>query len=289
MKKYRKAAVILSVVLFAAVLAIFLKKAEESAVPPETVRTASESGTKNREEIFCTVLGDSIAKGYSGDKSVWIECYGRIAVKQTAIDNGCRYKLRNYARNGLDTEKMNEEILVRDDVLRSLEKSDIILISTGSNDLLNECKTVVQRILDMDTGFKSADQALAELEERVKENPVLIFSVIDALGKWDYHSFEKEWTEMMDTIAAVKRGDAGIVVNNIYNPAVGMNLPEPVSQAGGDIIQNMNDIIESHAEEYGYVVADLASSDVSAHVQSDGVHPDQEGQRIIAEIVRDCL
>ena len=111
MKKYRKAAVILSVVLFAAVLAIFLKKAEESAVPPETVRTASESGTKNREEIFCTVLGDSIAKGYSGDKSVWIECYGRIAVKQTAIDNGCRYKLRNYARNGLDTEKMNEEIL----------------------------------------------------------------------------------------------------------------------------------------------------------------------------------
>ena len=103
MKKYRKAAVILSVVLFAAVLAIFLKKAEESAVPTETVRTASESGTKNREEIFCTVLGDSIAKGYSGDKSVWIECYGRIAVKQTAIDNGCRYKLRNYARNGLDT------------------------------------------------------------------------------------------------------------------------------------------------------------------------------------------
>ena len=81
-------------------------------------------------------------------------------------------------------------------------------------------------------------------------------------GKWDYHSFEKEWTEMMDTIAAVKRGDAGIVVNNIYNPAVGMNLPEPVSQAVGDIIQNMNDIIDSHAEEYGYVVADLASSDV---------------------------
>ena len=79
------------------------------------------------------------------------------------------------------------------------------------------------------------------------------------------------------------------MVNNIYNPAVGMNLPEPVSQAVGDIIQNMNDIIDSHAEEYGYVVADLASSDVSAHVQSDGVHPDQEGQRIIAEIVRDCL
>lgn len=289
MKKYRKAAAVLSVVLLAAMLAVFLRNTKEAAEISETVRTAAQSGMEEREEIYCTVLGDSIAKGYSGDKSVWIECYGRIAVKQTAVDNGCRYKLKNYARNGLDTEKMNEEILSREDVLRSLEKSDIILISTGSNDLLNECKAVVQRILGMDTGFKTADQALTELEERVKENPVLIFSVIDALGKWDYHSFEKEWIEMMDTITAVKREDAGIVVNNIYNPAVGMNLPEPVSQAVGDIIQNMNDIIDSHAEEYGYAVADLAASDVAAHVQSDGVHPDQEGQKIIAEIVCSCL
>lgn len=289
MKKYRKAAVFLSVVLLAAVLTVLLKNTKEAAETSETVRTAADPEREEREEIYCTVLGDSIAKGYSGDKSVWIECYGRIAVKQTAVDNGCRYKLRNYARNGLDTEKMNEEILAREDVLRSLEKSDIILISTGSNDLLNECKAVVQRILGMDTGFKTADQALTELEERVKENPLLIFSVIDALGKWDYHSFEKEWTEMMDTITEVRRENAEIVVNNIYNPADGMNLPAPVSQAVGDIIQNMNDIIDRHAQEYDYAVADLAASDVSAHVQSDGVHPDQEGQKIIAEIVRGCL
>lgn len=289
MKKYRKAAVFLSVVLLAAVLTVLLKNTKEAAETSETVRTAADPEREEREEIYCTVLGDSIAKGYSGDKSVWIECYGRIAVKQTAVDNGCRYKLRNYARNGLDTEKMNEEILAREDVLRSLEKSDIILISTGSNDLLNECKAVVQRILGMDTGFKTADQALTELEERVKENPLLIFSVIDALGKWDYHSFEKEWTEMMDTITEVRRENAEIVVNNIYNPADGMNLPAPVSQAVGDIIQNMNDIIDRHAQEYDYAVADLAASDVSAHVQSDGVHLDQEGQKIIAEIVRGCL
>lgn len=289
MKKYRKAAVFLSVVLLSAVLTVLLKNTKEAAETSETVRTAADPEREEREEIYCTVLGDSIAKGYSGDKSVWIECYGRIAVKQTAVDNGCRYKLRNYARNGLDTEKMNEEILAREDVLRSLEKSDIILISTGSNDLLNECKAVVQRILGMDTGFKTADQALTELEERVKENPLLIFSVIDALGKWDYHSFEKEWTEMMDTITEVRRENAEIVVNNIYNPADGMNLPAPVSQAVGDIIQNMNDIIDRHAQEYDYAVADLAASDVSAHVQSDGVHPDQEGQKIIAEIVRGCL
>lgn len=289
MKKYRKATVFLSVVLLAAVLTVLLKNTKEAAETSETVRTAADPEREEREEIYCTVLGDSIAKGYSGDKSVWIECYGRIAVKQTAVDNGCRYKLRNYARNGLDTEKMNEEILAREDVLRSLEKSDIILISTGSNDLLNECKAVVQRILGMDTGFKTADQALTELEERVKENPLLIFSVIDALGKWDYHSFEKKWTEMMDTITEVRRENAEIVVNNIYNPADGMNLPAPVSQAVGDIIQNMNDIIDRHAQEYDYVVADLAASDVSAHVQSDGVHPDQEGQKIIAEIVRGCL
>lgn len=35
--------------------------------------------------------------------------------------------------------------------------------------------------------------------------------------------------------------------------------------------------------------ADLAASDISEHVQSDGVHPDQTGQEKIAEIVYGCL
>ena len=43
---------------------------------------------------------------------------------------------------------MNEKILPRDDVQESIASADVIFITLGSNDLLNECKRVVQEILN---------------------------------------------------------------------------------------------------------------------------------------------
>ena len=65
-------------------------------------------GTENTEEtvrphqLYCTVLGDSIAKGYTCDKS-WMENYGSLAAKEIAYSEGSRYIYHNYARTGLDT------------------------------------------------------------------------------------------------------------------------------------------------------------------------------------------
>ena len=46
---------------------------------------------------------------------------------------------------------MNEKILTKEEVRDSLAKSNIIFITVGSNDLLNECKRMVQEILNTDT------------------------------------------------------------------------------------------------------------------------------------------
>lgn len=236
-------------------------------------------------EIYCTILGDSIAKGYSSDKSAWIECYGRIAVKEIAKTENCRYGLMNFAKNGLASEGMNEKILTQKRVLCSLDKSDLILITLGSNDLLNECKSVVQNILKTDTKFKSADEALEVLEGAVKKNPLLILNIIDALSNWDYVQFESQWIRMMDTINSIKKDDAQIIVTELYNPVVNMKLPSTMNQVVEDIISNMNSIIRDHAQEYGYGVAELSDSTISVHVQDDGLHPDQQGQEIIADLV----
>ena len=48
----------------------------------------------------------------------------------------------------------------------------------------------------------------------------------------------------------------------------------------------MNRILEKRSSEYGYQIADLANSQVTEHVQKDGLHPNQAGQDLIAEIVR---
>ena len=85
---------------------------------------------------------------------------------------------------------MNEKYLSKQDVQTNLAKADVIFITIGSNDLLNECKRVVQEILRTDTKFKSADEALASLKESVKKNPLLVLSSINALNNWDYNSFE---------------------------------------------------------------------------------------------------
>ena len=190
-------------------------------------------GTENTEEtarphqLYCTVLGDSIAKGYTCDKS-WMENYGSLAAKEIAYSEGCRYIYHNYARTGLDTAGLNEKYLSKQDVQTNLSKADVIFITIGSNDLLNECKRVVQEILKTDTKFKSADEALASLKESVKKNP-----------------------------------------NKIVE----------------DIIENMNAIIEKRAGKYDYEVADVYQSSVISHLQKDGVHPDSQGQQIIADLV----
>ena len=258
---------------------------ETSGGDVQSDRTEQIEQSESGQALHVTVLGDSIAKGYSGSKEVEIECYGSLAAQRISEEAGEPYSYQNFAKNGLDSAGMNEKILSREDVQESIASADVIFITLGSNDLLNECKSVVQEILNTDKKFRSADDALEVLEDAVKENPFLILKIISALSNWDYHSFETQWISMMDTVCSLKKEDAAIIVTNIYNPVANLELPSTMNQVVKDIIGNMNSIIDDHAAGYGYCVADLFGSDISEHVQDDGLHPDQEGQQLISDIV----
>lgn len=236
--------------------------------------------------IDVTVLGDSIAKGYSADKEKTIKCYGEILAQELSDETGTEYSYRNYAKNGLDTEGLNGKVLAKQEVQESVKNSDIVLLTMGSNDLLNEFKDEAKEILKSERSFTSAADALEEVEEQVKQNPFLVFRIIDALGNWDYGTFEKEWVRAMDAVTTMKPEDAQIVVTNIYNPMKRLKLPGTMNQVVEEIIGNMNDIIEKHAGDYDYSVVDLFESEITEHVQKDGLHPDQEGQELIARLVR---
>lgn len=248
---------------------------------PQALPVRAEEGT-----LSLTVLGDSIAKGYSSDKTDRIESYGQLVAKQVGQEYSLSPSVVNYAQNGLDTSELNADILGRDDVLQNLGSADIILLTVGSNDLLDEFKKEAQEILSTDVKFSSADQALMKLHEEVKKNPLLVFKIIDALSKWDYAQFESQWDKAMKTIKEHKKDDAQIIVTNIYNPVYNLNLPGTMNKVVDNIIQNMNSIIQKKAHQYGYKVADLFDSGITAHVQSDGLHPSQEGQQLIAQEVR---
>lgn len=269
-KKYRVTAMLTAAVLAAAMSGMPLC-AQEADV----------------EEPLCiTVLGDSIAKGYSADKNEEITCYGEIVTEEMAAETGMEYEYHNYAKNGLDTTGLNGKILTQDVVLENLAEADAVFLTMGSNDLLNAFKTTAQEILNSDTSFRSADEALKEVEEGVKKNPLIIFKIIDALSNWDYDAFEGEWVKAMDTLHQTMNEDAQLIVTNIYNPLKNMALPGSMNKVVETIIQNMNEIIEQRSEEYGYQIADLFESKVTAHVQKDGLHPDQDGQKLIAGLVK---
>ena len=263
---------------------------DETVVEKETqaeetgmIESVTASSLTGRQDVHVTVLGDSIAKGYSDDENVVIEPYSSLAMKQMAAKEDFQYEITNYARNGLDSEGMNDKILSDEEVCDSVNRSDIIFVTVGSNDLLNECKSAVQEILDTDTKFKSAGEALKVLRESVAGNPLLVLKIIETLEQWDYQVFEANWIEMMNRISAMKKEDAWIMVTNIYNPVANLNVPSTMDRGVENVIRNMNQIIEKYAEEYDYQVADIFSSEVCAHVQPDGLHPDQTGQQIIAD------
>ncbi len=281
---------LLTGVLAASAVTTYVTVPDETAAGEEarteaagTIESVTASSMAGREDVYVTVLGDSIAKGYSGDESVVIEPYSSLAMEEMAAEEDFQYEIANYARNGLDSAGMNDKILTDEEVCDSVGRSDIIFITVGSNDLLNRCKSAVQEILDTDTKFRSAGEALKALRESAAGNPLLVLKIIDALEQWDYQSFEENWTEMMDRIDSLKKEEAWIIVTNIYNPVANLDIPSTMSRGVENVIRNMNQIIEAHAEEYGYQVADIFNSEVCDHVQSDGLHPDQTGQQIIAD------
>ena len=244
-----------------------------------------EDGQTADTPLYVAVLGDSIAKGYCADKSVEIVPYAELAAERIAGQEDRLYEVGNFAKNGLDSVRLNAEILEQEEVREGIGRADIIFITVGSNDLLNECKNTVREILDIDTKFKSAEQALKVLEDAMAENPLLIVNIIAALGGWDYQSFLEEWKQMMTTVNGLRKEEAIVIVTNIYNPVENMELPSTMNGTAEDIIENMNVIIEGYAGEYDYTVADVFSSGILEHVQADGLHPDQEGQELIADLV----
>lgn len=245
---------------------------------------------KNTERTLCyTALGDSIPNGYCAEKDLEVVSYPQLIADDMQEVGKRETKLYNYARNGLTTEKLNAAVLQEKEVIESLGKSDLITVTIGANDLMNEFKKVSQEILGSDARFRTADEALSALEEGVSANPFLLVKVIAAIGGWDYESFEEQWMLAMETIGRYKAEGTPVVVTTIYDPLMKMDLPGTLNAVVESIIKKMNEIMTENADIYGYQVANLWDTEIGQHTQSDGLHPDQTGQKLIKELVEEQI
>lgn len=241
---------------------------------------------QDEQRIYYTALGDSIAKGYSmKGAEAEITPYSDLVSQHIQEQEGRAVSCENFAKNGVSTVGLNQRILPEEEVIASLQKADIITVTIGANDLLNEFKRGCQEILGTDEKFRSAYDGLDALQSAIGRNPLILIKVVDALNNWDYDKFEAEWAAALSTIAEHKKESAQLIVTNIYNPAAKFELPGTMNMVVESIIKNMNQVMLNYQDIYGYEVVDLFESSVQDHVQADGLHPDQEGQNIIAGLV----
>lgn len=234
------------------------------------------------ESIHTIAFGDSIAFGYSGDGE---EIINYPALLAQDLEQQCSLPVEhvNYAKNGLTTTRLNSQILIQEEVLAEIQIADFITLTIGANDLMNEFKKAAQEILNLDRKFQSTDDAIQALQDGISSNPFIIVKIINVISNWDYEAFEVQWTGAMNTITEHQKEEARFIVTNIYNPVGKMELPGTLNSVIEKIISKMNDIMVKYETDYGYEIVDLFGEDMGEFTQSDGLHPNQEGQNLIAE------
>ena len=241
------------------------------------------------EKIYCAAFGDSIAKGYAGKKKEDLQSYPGLIADAVSKETKLPVEYVNYAKNGLTSERLNADVLSTEEAIDSLETADIITLTIGANDLMQEFKITVREILKTDQRFTSAYDAFDALQEEIADNPLLVMRVLGMLEEWDYAAFDEQWVMAMDTIAQHRKDGSQLVVTDIYNPVNQFELPGTMNLVVDEVIQNMNQVMYDHAEEYDYHVVNLFESEICEHTQADGLHPDQEGQKLIAELVMEKI
>lgn len=239
--------------------------------------------------VWYIALGDSIPNGYYGAGETEVTCYPILLAGDLHKISGREVWMSRYTKNGLTTKKLNSTVLEEPEVQQMLSQAELITLTIGSNDLMNEFKKVSREILNNQTRFYTADEALAALQEGIAENPLLLMNIASAIGGWDYSSFEEQWVLAMDRIATCRREDAQMTVTTIYNPMEGRELPGTLNAVVESVISGMNEIMWEHAEEYGYRVVDLFDSGIEELTQSDGLHPNQDGQDMIRMLTENEL
>ena len=244
---------------------------------------------KKEEKIYCAAFGDSIAKGYAGKKQEDLQSYPQLVADTVSKETGIPTEYVNYAKNGLTSARLNSDALSREEAAASLEKADIITLTIGANDLMQEFKLTVREILETDQRFTSAYDAFDALQEGIENNPLLVMKVLGMLEEWDYAAFDEQWVMAMETISQHRKDGSQLVVTDIYNPVNQFELPGTMNLVVDEVIQNMNQVMYDHAEEYDYHVVDLFESEICEHTQRDGLHPDQEGQRLIAGLAMEKI
>lgn len=231
-------------------------------------------------------LGDSIPAGYGLDgytdrDNYNCESYPNILKEQytTELSQICTHEMQNLAVSGATSDDLLE--LIESGKLDSaLENTNAIVISIGGNDMLH-----IMFSLLSDLGM-SAENRTIDLEN---------IDIISALGQLMTMSDEVDEaltdfeTNIQEISAKLNEKTSGeIYVQTLYNPLETFTDFQILVDFSEEKIGRYNEIVRNNAGNYK--VIDVAEEfdgrcDVLTRIKQLDIHPNEEGHRLIAEMV----
>lgn len=236
--------------------------------------------------IKYTALGDSIPKGYTVSEDDDLKGYPRLLAEAMERDK-TSVSLSEYTKNGLTAEGLCEIYLSDKKVREDLKAADLITVTIGANDLLKKFRQLYQEVIGGDTETQDKGTVLKNIRKEAADNPEFLKEAAEIISTWDCDAFEKDWKKVMESIRRNRNEDTQVIVTTIYNPVGETEALGALNQVIAKTIGRMNQVIIRNSEEYGYQTADLSGAGIEEHLQSDEIHPDQYGQQMIMEIIKE--
>ena len=201
-----------------------------------------------QDKLNYVVLGDSIARGagiYNSDEA----CFGRIV----ANTNGYNYK--NYGIDGYTSWQLVDYIRT-DDVTASIKDADIISLSIGGNDYLQQ--NVPLLIYQVTVGdFKIVN----DIQDNYRENFADIIGYIKEINP-----------------------DVVIIAQTLYNPRTDL-----IKNAYGEATKRITEVVTDYAANNPGVIEVVDTIPViegkADCVALDGIHPSAVGNEELAKLV----
>ncbi len=210
--------------------------------------------------------GDSLATGFG--LIGYVEHY-RSAVQ---VDTGRVVDLRNLAQDGWTAEQLVAALQHREDVRRAVSDAQVFTFNILGNDLRQA------RVL-----YKAGDCGGEDNQDCLRE-------AVDRAGRL--------WDEVLAQVVVLADPRTKIVrTMNVYYPFVGEDARDGSLDVLLPYLREVNDEIGRASDEAGIPMADVFAAfngpdgrtdpGAAGLLHTDGLHPSEEGHRLIAEALRE--